>query len=100
MVGNPEMEKKFEYRGDLGVTPLPEILATIGRYRVPGMLEVSSGTRARCIYFDGGAVIFADGHAKFTVSSGAFDNQVVCASGERSGEINPASGSMYYWGCD
>jgi hypothetical protein len=59
MFGNPEMEKKFEYRGDLGVTPLPEILGTIGRYRVPGMLELSSGTRARCVYFDGGAVIFA-----------------------------------------
>jgi hypothetical protein len=59
MVGNPEMEKKFEYRGDLGVTPLPEILATIGRYRVPGMLELSSATRVRCVYFDGGAVIFA-----------------------------------------
>ena len=48
----------------------------------------------------GGSVIFADGHAKFTVSSGAFDQQIVCASGERSGDINPATNSMYYWGCD
>ena len=37
------MEKKFEYRGDLAVTPLPEILATIERYRVPGSLSIESG---------------------------------------------------------
>jgi hypothetical protein len=53
------MEKKFEYRGDLAVTPLPEILATIGRYRVPGALSVESGPRVRRIYLDGGAVVFA-----------------------------------------
>jgi prepilin-type N-terminal cleavage/methylation domain-containing protein/prepilin-type processing-associated H-X9-DG protein len=47
----------------------------------------------------GGGVVFADGHAKFTVSSGAFDQQVVCPSGERSGDLN-ASGYMYYWDCD
>lgn len=48
----------------------------------------------------GGSVIFADGHAKFTVSSGDFDHQVVCASGERSGDVDPSTGNMYYWGCD
>ena len=48
----------------------------------------------------GGSTIFIDGHAKFTVSAGAFDQQVVCAAGGRSGDINPATGSMYYWGCD
>ncbi|MCC6731301.1 MAG: prepilin-type N-terminal cleavage/methylation domain-containing protein [Chthonomonadales bacterium] len=48
----------------------------------------------------GGSVIFVDGHARFIVSSGAFDRQVVCAGGERSGDINPATGDMYYWGCD
>ena len=53
------MEKKFEYRGDLAVTPLPEILSTIGRYRVPGALSVASGPRVRRIYLDGGDVVFA-----------------------------------------
>ena len=47
----------------------------------------------------GGGVIFADGHAKFTVSNGEFDRQIVCATGERSGDLRP-DGSMYYWGCD
>jgi prepilin-type processing-associated H-X9-DG protein len=48
----------------------------------------------------GGSVIFADGHARFTVSSGDFDAQIVCAGGGRSGDINPDDGDMYYWGCD
>jgi hypothetical protein len=53
------MEKKFEYRGDLGVTPLPEILATIERYRVPGALSVTRGDAHRRIYLDRGLVVFA-----------------------------------------
>ncbi|HEY3173091.1 MAG TPA: DUF4388 domain-containing protein [Thermoanaerobaculia bacterium] len=53
------MGKKFEYRGDLAVTPLPEILATIERYRVPGALSVVSGPRHRRIYLDSGLVVFA-----------------------------------------
>jgi len=48
----------------------------------------------------GGGIVFADGHAKFTVSSADFDNQVVCPGGQRSGDINPATGQMWYWGCD
>lgn len=48
----------------------------------------------------GGSVIYADGHARFTVSSADFDHQVVCAAGGRSGDINPATNAMYYWGCD
>ena len=48
----------------------------------------------------GGSVIFADGHARLTVSGGDFDAQIVCAAGGRSGDINPEDGDMYYWGCD
>ena len=59
MSGSPDMEKKFEYRGDLAVTPLPEILATIGRYRVPGALSIAFAERQRRIYVDGGLVVFA-----------------------------------------
>jgi Domain of unknown function (DUF4388) len=53
------MERKFEYRGDLGVTPLPEILATIERYRVPGALSVTRGDAHRRIYLERGLVVFA-----------------------------------------
>jgi len=49
----------------------------------------------------GGTVIFADGHAKFTVSAGQFDQQVVNAQGNRSGEANAASWSGTWYGvCD
>lgn len=53
------MEKRFEYRGDLAVTPLAEILATIHRYRVPGVLRVSREGRERRIYLENGLVVFA-----------------------------------------
>jgi Domain of unknown function (DUF4388) len=53
------MERKFEYRGDLAVTPLPEILATIDRYRVGGALSVTRGDAHRRIYLDKGLVVFA-----------------------------------------
>jgi len=53
------MEKKFEYRGDLAVTPLAEILATIHRYRVPGVVRVSRDGRQRLIYIENGLVVFA-----------------------------------------
>jgi hypothetical protein len=55
----PPMEKKFEYRGDLAITPLPEILSTIERYRVPGALSVTRGDAHRRIYLDRGLVVFA-----------------------------------------
>ena len=54
----------------------------------------------------GGGVIFADGHSKFTVSAGNFDQQIVCATGGRSGDPDPESpnnGNAYgdYYGlCD
>ena len=54
----------------------------------------------------GGGVVFADGHSKFTVSSGVFDTQVACPDGGRSGDPDPnaaADGNSYgtYYGlCD
>jgi prepilin-type N-terminal cleavage/methylation domain-containing protein/prepilin-type processing-associated H-X9-DG protein len=54
----------------------------------------------------GGGTVFADGHAKFTVSSGAFDRQIVCPDGRRSGDPDPnapGDGNSYgtYYGlCD
>ncbi len=53
------MEKRFEYRGDLAETPLAEILATIHRYRVPGVLTLTRETRIRRISLDDGLVVSA-----------------------------------------
>ncbi len=53
------MEKRFEYRGDLAVTPMAEILATIHRYRVAGVLTVSRDGRHRQIHIEDDVVVFA-----------------------------------------
>src|SRR5215470_11762280 len=58
------MDRKFEYRGDLGTTPLPEILATIHRYRVPGVVGVSREGRLRRIVLDEGSIVFATSNEK------------------------------------
>ena len=48
---------------------------------------------------NGGTLIFADGHAKFVVGEGGFDNSVVSPDGHRSGEAHPTDGT-WYWACD
>ena len=53
------MQKRFEYRGDLSVTPLAEILATIHRYRVPGVVRAVRDEDVRSIYVESGLVVFA-----------------------------------------
>src|SRR4029077_5629854 len=58
------MDRKFEYRGDLATTPLPEILATIHRYRVRGCVSVSPESRLRRIVLDEGVVVFATSNEK------------------------------------
>ncbi len=53
------MSKRFEYRGDLTVTPLPEILATVQRYRVAGVATLSRDGRVRRLFLEEGLVVFA-----------------------------------------
>ncbi len=54
----------------------------------------------------GGGVVFADGHAKFPVSSGVFDTQVACPEGGRSNDADPNAATdgnsygTYYGLCD
>jgi len=50
---------EFVYRSDLEKTPLPEILATVNRYGVPGVLEVSQADVVKRVYLFGGDIIFA-----------------------------------------
>jgi hypothetical protein len=47
------------YQTDLAQTPLPEILVTIHRYKVPGMVECRNGDELKRIYLDRGRLIFA-----------------------------------------
>jgi hypothetical protein len=47
------------YQTDLAQTPLPEILAKIHRYRVPGVIDCRRDAEDKRIYLDGGQIIFA-----------------------------------------
>ncbi len=47
------------FAGDLADTPLPEMLATIHRNRVPGVLEVQLGEFSKRVFILGGDIIFA-----------------------------------------
>jgi hypothetical protein len=58
------MTTTFEYRGDLSDTPLAEILATIHRYRVPGVVSVQRDKRIRRLFLDEGLVLYAISNEK------------------------------------
>mgnify|MGYP001813240929 FL=1 len=50
---------EFVYRSDLEKTPLPEILATVNRYAVPGVLELVQSNVVKRVYLFDGDIIFA-----------------------------------------
>lgn len=50
---------EFVFRGDLAETPFPEILATIHRYGVPGVMELRSTGATKRVFIIDGDVIFA-----------------------------------------
>jgi hypothetical protein len=52
-------ESRHIFVGDLAETPLPEMLATIHRYRVPGMVEAQIGEFTKRVYIVGGDIIFS-----------------------------------------
>jgi hypothetical protein len=52
-------ERKHIYTGELADVPLPEMLATIHRYRVPGVLEATIGDVVKRVFISDGDIIFA-----------------------------------------
>jgi len=50
---------EFVFRGDLESDSLPEILSTIHRHGVPGVLECTRDDVSKCVYFATGDIIFA-----------------------------------------
>ena len=52
-------EKRHIFTGDLGETPLPEMLATIHRNHVPGVLEAQLAEFTKRVFIIGGDIIFA-----------------------------------------
>lgn len=50
---------RAQFRSDLAQTPLAEVLATVHRYRVPGMIECERDGDTKRIFIDAGNIIFA-----------------------------------------
>ncbi len=53
------MNRRLEYRGDLAETTLPEMLYTIERFRVPGIVEARAGEVVKRVYIRDGYLIHA-----------------------------------------
>lgn len=53
------MESAYQYRGDLSQVALPEILYTIDRFQVPGVIEATRGLVSKQIYIREGSVVHA-----------------------------------------
>jgi hypothetical protein len=81
---------RSEYRGDLSQTPLPEVLATIHRYRAPGTIECRRGAEVKNVFIDNGAIIWAssnnlaDSLGQRLVDAGRIDQNAVEQSIQRS----------------
>ncbi|HVR95403.1 MAG TPA: DUF4388 domain-containing protein [Thermoanaerobaculia bacterium] len=52
-------ESSFQYRGDLAQTALPEILFTIDRFQVPGVIEASRDGVVKRVFIKEGNVVHA-----------------------------------------
>lgn len=53
------VENSFQYRGDLSQTALPEILHTIDRFQVPGVIEAQRGGTIKRVFIKEGNVVHA-----------------------------------------
>lgn len=74
------MENSFQYRGDLAQTALPEILYTIDRFQVPGVIEASREGVVKQAYIKEGNVVHATSSDR---------NDSLGAYLQRSGVITP-----------
>ncbi|MBV8202643.1 MAG: DUF4388 domain-containing protein [Acidobacteria bacterium] len=52
-------ENSFQYRGDLSQTALPEILYTVDRFQVPGVIEAQRGPLIKRVFIKEGNVVHA-----------------------------------------
>jgi hypothetical protein len=73
----------FQYRGDLGQTALPEILYTVDRFQVPGVIEASRHGVVKKVYIKEGNVVHAtssdrdDSLGSYLERSGVLSPEVV-----------------------
>ena len=80
------VERNFQYRGDLAETALPEILNTIDRFSVPGVIEASRSGVVKNVYIKEGSVIHAsssdrnDSLGTFLLRSGRLSDEQYAAT--------------------
>lgn len=80
--------EEFVYRSELEKTPLPEILATINRYGVPGVLRARHGEVTKEVFFLEGDIIFAtstdrrESLGEYLVRSGEITREQLARSSE------------------
>ncbi|MDX2436887.1 MAG: DUF4388 domain-containing protein [Acidobacteriota bacterium] len=90
--------EEFVYRSELEKTPLPEILTTIHRYGVPGVLEVSREDITKKVFFLDGDVIFAtstdrsESLGEYLIRSGEITREQLAQSSE---ELASAPGARH-----
>jgi len=76
------VEHSFQYRGDLSQTALPEILYTIHRFQVPGVIEASREGVLKRVYIKEGNVVHAsssdleDSLGHYLLRSGALTQEL------------------------
>jgi two-component system, OmpR family, response regulator len=74
------VEHSFQYRGDLSQTALPEILYTIHRFQVPGVIEATRDGVMKRVYIKEGNVV----HASSSDREDSLGNHLL-----RSGALTP-----------
>jgi hypothetical protein len=58
-----ETRPQFTYSGNLAIHPLPELLFTIGQYKVPGVITFTNRSITKQVFIRAGNVIFAASNA-------------------------------------
>jgi hypothetical protein len=77
------VENTFQYRGDLAQTALPEILNTIDRFQVPGVIEASREGVVKKVFIKEGNVVHAsssdreDSLGRYLQRTGILSEEVV-----------------------
>lgn len=97
---DPQSSAAPLYQTDLAHTPLPEILVTIHRYRVPGIIDCQRGAELKSVFIEGGEIIFASSNqirdslgdkllAEGKITREQYDESVrrLAATGKRQGTI-------------
>jgi two-component system OmpR family response regulator len=80
------VESSFQYRGDLAQTALPEILHTIDRFQVPGVIEAQRQGVAKRVFIKEGNVVHAassdreDSLGRYLEVSGMLSREDVAAT--------------------